>query len=206
MNGQWIKQANVSNVGNKTRAARRGRIQSARRREKDGRRREGERNESVSAEHTNSIALSVLSLVVVRIMRRWVNCQVKSEMAASEQQRKVSERRGDRGRRGFFPPAETSARKNIGRTLSIPRDETCTRGASLLCQKLQLIHLCCYLSCLILHIRVYVYIRRARYRRVTTKIRDDDEFVIRSRVDRERRTIPGITRGTDIPRARRIPG
>lgn len=43
-----IKQANVSNVGSKTRVAWRGRVQSARRREKDGRWREGERNKRVS--------------------------------------------------------------------------------------------------------------------------------------------------------------
>lgn len=155
-----VCQANVSNVRSKTRAAREEGGCRARRREKEtgetGEARGRERNERVSERGTRTAvrgAQLYLCLVVVRIMRRWVNCQVKSEMAANEQQRKVSERRmgtgtGTRTARILSAGGDV-AEKYRGRrqddevsrdrTLSFPRDETRVNGASLLCQKSRLI-------------------------------------------------------------------
>lgn len=139
-----------------------------------------------------------LCLVVVRIMRRWVNCQVKSEMAANEQQRKVSERRtGSRGR-GRDPFRRRRRRRGkISGNDEVSRDRTSSgRDAQaaprLLCQKSRLI-------------RRSPPPSRVFYTYVCTSCAiltgDRDECVIRGR-----RTIPGITRGTNVPRARRIPG
>lgn len=58
-------------------------------------------------------------------------------MAANEQQRKVSGR-APRGRRGFFSAGGNgtgTARCRAARAPSIPRDGTCARDASLLCQE-----------------------------------------------------------------------